>query len=144
VTRRVDDEATIGAPSRVSRVPLIVRGQVGLFLTVAFLPGALIGGAFAESVLGARFSEAQTVAAFAFGLAAQFVAARVADRVWPSLAGQGWLRVGGAGPVGPGLAALLLALSAALRQDEIVAFPVLVFASAFAITWATYATLRNG
>ena len=125
------------------RVPLIVRIQVALFLTLAFFPGGLASALLAELVSSAMTPWVHVVVVLTGGFATQLAAARVANRIWPSLVGQDVVRVAVAGLVGPVLAALVLASSIALQEDDILATPILLVVSGLAIVFATYGTLRH-
>ena len=125
------------------QVPLVVRIQLGLFLTIAFFPGGLATVLLAELVSNVIAPWLHVVIVFTGGIAAQLGAAGLAHRIWPGLVGQGVVRMAIAGLVGPVLAALVLASSSVLQEDDILATPILVVVSTLAIVLATYGTLRH-
>ncbi len=124
-------------------VGLNVRIQLGLYLTLAFLPGGLAGIAMAGLAFKPLTVWMHLIALFAGGAVVQLAAARLAPRIWPSLSGYGAVRIAGGGPIGLALAALALASSSPLRTDDILATPILLAISSLGITLATYGTLRQ-
>jgi TM2 domain-containing membrane protein YozV len=125
------------------QVPLVVRIQLGLFLTIAFFPGGLATVLLAELVSNVIAPWLHVVIVFTGGIAAQLGAAGLAHRIWPGLVGQGVVRMAIAGLVGPVLAALVLASSSVLQEDDILATPILLVVSTLAIVLATYGTPRH-
>jgi hypothetical protein len=67
----------------------------------------------------------------------------VAHRIWPGLAGLGAFRIAVAGPFGLGMAALVLASSSTLREDDIIATPILLTVSATTVMLASYFAIRS-
>jgi len=125
------------------QVPLVVRIQLGLFLTIAFFPGGLATVLLAELVSNVIAPWLHVVIVFTGGIAAQLGAAGLAHRIWPGLVGQGVVPMAIAGLVGPVLAALVLASSSVLQEDDILATPILLVVSTLAIVLATYGTPRH-
>jgi hypothetical protein len=125
------------------QVPLVVRIQLGLFLTIAFFPGGLATALLAELISSVIAPWLHVVIVFTGGIAAQLGAAGLAHRIWPGLVVQGIVRMAIAGLVGPVLAALVLASSSVLQEDDILATPILLAVSTLAIVLATYGTLRH-
>jgi len=125
------------------QVPLVVRIQLGLFLTIAFFPGGLATVLLAELVSSVIAPWLHVVIVFTGSIAAQLGAAGLAHRIWPGLVGQGVVPMAIAGLVGPVLAALVLASSSVLQEDDILATPILLVVSTLAIVLATYGTPRH-
>ena len=132
-----------GSHGGMHQVPLVVRIQLGLFLTIAFFPGGLATVLLAELVSNVIAPWLHVVIVFTGGIAAQLGAAGLAHRIWPGLVGQGVVPMAIAGLVGPVLAALVLASSSVLQEDDILATPILLVVSTLAIVLATYGTPRH-
>jgi hypothetical protein len=124
---------------RPPSIALLVRVQLALFLTVAFGCGTLLGSLVALRPGRAAGSPIPFLGTLLFGALALVGAGFIAGRVWPSLTGRKAIRLAALGATGPATGALCLFSSSTLRQDEILAFPVLVVACLGAIVMASYA-----